>query len=504
MPRIPLGRRQSRAVSRQIRKVTRGMGSLDSAIYDSIAGSPSPLLDATMPPLTHAADHSKLWFAIAVAMGLSGRPNLQRGAVRGVGSLAVTSVLTNQFAKRLRRRPRPSSSLVPVPRRGRSIPRSNSLPSGHSASAAAFATGVAIESPVAGLALSALAGLVGLSRVATGAHYPGDVAIGLGIGAAVATAGAQVAPPIVRRRISIPAPTTVDGPSIGDGTGVTVLVNPSSGQGSGEQICRRILDELPGATIVDLSTVDDYAAAAHRAAESAQVLAVVGGDGTVATAASAALTADIPLAVFAAGTFNHFARDIGTPTADDTLAAMRDGRITRVDAARLNDDRVILNTASIGAYPHFVRTRQRVESRTGKAMGSVVAAVHVLRHSRPQRIRVNNEDLDVTLFLLGSSMYGSSGFAPARRERLDDGLLDIRFLVAGPRFAFLRVVYGLLTGRLQRSQAYREMQVPEFTFTADEPVVIAHDGEIGESYDEATITVFYRALQIYGSSITPR
>ncbi|WP_231386651.1 diacylglycerol/lipid kinase family protein [Gordonia polyisoprenivorans] len=127
--------------------------------------------------------------------------------------------------------------------------------------------------------------------------------------------------------------------------------------------------------------------------------------------------------------------------------------------------------------------------------------LHVLRHSRPQRIRVDGEDLDVTLFLLGNSMYGSSGFAPARRERLDDGLLDVRFLVAGGRWAFARLVFGLLSGRLQRSRSYREMQVPEFSFSSEEPVVVAHDGEIGESYREATFTVAYRALKVYGSSV---
>ena len=45
---------------------------------------PSPLLDATMPRLTRAADHSKLWFAIAAALVAIGGPSAQRGAARGV------------------------------------------------------------------------------------------------------------------------------------------------------------------------------------------------------------------------------------------------------------------------------------------------------------------------------------------------------------------------------------------------------------------------------------
>ena len=58
-------------------------------------------------------------------------------------------------------RPRPNWHPVPLVRRGRRTPTSNSLPSGHSASAAAFAVGVGLESPPLGLGLALLAGLVG-------------------------------------------------------------------------------------------------------------------------------------------------------------------------------------------------------------------------------------------------------------------------------------------------------------------------------------------------------
>lgn len=98
-----------------------------------------------MPALTRAADHSKLWFAIAAALLASGRPWAHRGAVRGVAGLAFTSLVTNQVAKRLRHQARPRYLLVPTARRPRRLPTSNSLPSGHAASAAAFAVGAGLE-----------------------------------------------------------------------------------------------------------------------------------------------------------------------------------------------------------------------------------------------------------------------------------------------------------------------------------------------------------------------
>ncbi len=113
-----------------VRAIGKGLGSLDREVFEAVAESPSPLLDSAMPRLTRAADHSKLWFAIAAGMGAFGSQSVRRGAARGVVSLAVTSLVTNQVAKRIWRRPRPDHSRIPLPRRSRRMPTSHSMPSG--------------------------------------------------------------------------------------------------------------------------------------------------------------------------------------------------------------------------------------------------------------------------------------------------------------------------------------------------------------------------------------
>jgi membrane-associated phospholipid phosphatase len=150
----------------------------------------TPVLDRTLVNVTHAANYSRLWLAIAAALAVLGGGRGRRAAGRGLIAIAIAAALANGPAKLLARRRRPFSRSRPALIR---VPRSTSFPSGHTAAAFAFATAASAEMPSLAPALVPVAGAVGYSRVHTGVHYPSDVTAGIAIGVGSGLIAARLA-----------------------------------------------------------------------------------------------------------------------------------------------------------------------------------------------------------------------------------------------------------------------------------------------------------------------
>jgi membrane-associated phospholipid phosphatase len=173
--------------SRSIAAWRRDVERLDAALYAAIARTPTPALDGAMARLSHIADYSRLSIASAAVLAATRGRVGRRAAAYGLASVAGTSAVVNLVAKPLGRRRRPDREVGAVPlARHVPMPSSTSFPSGHAASAFAFATGVGHVLPSAAVPLRALAALIAYSRVHTGVHYPGDVVVGALMGTTLA------------------------------------------------------------------------------------------------------------------------------------------------------------------------------------------------------------------------------------------------------------------------------------------------------------------------------
>lgn len=192
--------------------------------------------------------------------------------------------------------------------------------------------------------------------------------------------------------------------------------------------------------------------AAAAVTENARLLAVVGGDGAVRTAAGVTAGTSTAVAVLPAGTANVWAKEIGV--ARDPLAALEQhlgGRILRVDLGRANGEPFLL-MASLGWDADVVHTvNAATKRRLGELAYAARAAVTVPR-LRPVHIEweydgAGRSDKVGLLVVSNTRLYGGRvRFSP--QAEADDGLLEICALSPRRRGDGVRMAGRLVRGRL--------------------------------------------------------
>ncbi|GGM06476.1 phosphatase PAP2 family protein [Nakamurella endophytica] len=468
------------------------MRTTDEAPDPSVVPAPVPLprpVDRAMRILTTSANHGVLWFGLAAAGWLAGkRP--RRAALRGVASLALSSTVANSVIKPLVGRRRPDAERTAVARRIGRVPWTSSFPSGHAASAAAFATGATLEYPAAAAVLAPLAGAVAYSRVHVGVHYPSDVVTGAAIGTAVAFAGRRLWP-VKPWGPADTAPATA--PALPRGRGLTIVVNDASGTAKPGR--EQLSELLPEARIVAWDpTSQDLG---DVLGERPQAVGVAGGDGTAAAVAAWAHDHGLPLAVFPFGTLNHFAVALGLVEPALVAQAVENGRAGAVDLATV-DGRPFLNTASIGGYPEMVQRRDRMTARMGKWPATGYALFRTLLRHRPLQLQIDGRTLPVWIVFVGNGRYRPRGLAPAWRDDLASGVLDVQYLRADRPLSRTRGILYSVLGLVERSTVFEALDLPRVRIRSlSGPLPPAFDGEVGDPVDEVEFAVDPRRLTVY-------
>jgi diacylglycerol kinase family enzyme len=212
---------------------------------------------------------------------------------------------------------------------------------------------------------------------------------------------------------------------------------------------------------------------------------VAGGDGTVSAVANLLAGTNIPLAVFPAGTLNHFAKDIGAPFELEGLVdAVTHGSVRTVDVGEVNG-RVFVNNASIGLYPRMVKRRdhQRLRFGRGKWPAMFLAALSVFRRYPMVKLRLvfGHESVERTapFVFVGNNEYRTSLLSLRGRPALDTGKLGVYVGNRTGRFGMLRLALRALFGRLSQAADFELITVSEFVVDSGKRRLhVALDGEL--------------------------
>jgi undecaprenyl-diphosphatase len=158
----------------------------------------NPLLDTLMPALSRAGNLGAVWLVLLGGIAAFGGKPGRRIALAGLVALAIGFV-SSAVIKEITMRPRPFAVLPDVSLLV-GTPHSYALPSGHTTSAFAAASGAPLAAkkllgrvPVWGWGMLALAATIAYSRLYVGVHWPTDVVAGVVLGLASGRAGVHLA-----------------------------------------------------------------------------------------------------------------------------------------------------------------------------------------------------------------------------------------------------------------------------------------------------------------------
>jgi undecaprenyl-diphosphatase len=424
--------------------------------------------------------------AIAGVIALLGGRRGRRAALRGIVSIGITSTLVNLPLKYLARRQRPSArDDRPLPI---SVPGSFSFPSGHSASAFAFAAGVGLEEPWLLLPILPLAAGVAYSRVHLRVHYPFDVLVGAAIGTGMGLASGL----LTRAAHQWWEPVTPATSTESAGTNQVILVvSPHAGRERKLVRARRLmaargLDVVAEIAVDDLDRLPDLL---RRTGSTLPIVVAAGGDGTVGAVANAVIATPTVLGILPLGTSNDFARSINVPIhVGKAVRLLAGGQVSRHDAGRLIRDgqppRHFVHAAAAGLNVKFARfaTRADLRERFGRLTYAVAMAI-AMRERPVFHCEVESEGRSERMSLVHLSVINAPIFGGFLDLKIpgadpDDRTLDVVMIEHLPIRRLLRSALYPIVGLHRPIRGFRTLQVSRLRVQTREPMEVTLDGEI--------------------------
>jgi undecaprenyl-diphosphatase len=459
------------------------LGALDRRLLKMAIESGTPGTDRLLRATSLAADHSKLWLALSCGLTALGGTRGRRAAARGLLAIGIASAAVNGPLKYVWRRNRPAAELLGLRPSLVVMPRSFSFPSGHSASAFAFATGVVQEWPALGAPMAGAAAIVAYSRVHTGVHFPGDVLAGTGIGIGAGLLAGR----LLRKGPGIQLPPPVDVPIP---RRAVVIASRDAGSAVHFGVATRALKEkgFEIHDVLDIADADRLKQFVALPADQRPLVIAAGGDGTVGAAADEIAGSGAVLAILPLGTSNDVARSLGiSPEPVRAAHEIARGVVRMIDAGQVavpgERPRVFVHAATVGLNVHFAElaTKSALRRRFGRFTYAVAAAKAIEEHE-PFDCELTFDGDSEKRRLVQLSVINAPVFGGALDLRIPDARMDERTLI----------VVTVDEGAPLRPQVRRTKQL---RVHVEHPVDVALDGEIATNLP-ADFAIAAEALHI--------
>lgn len=242
---------------------------------------------------------------------------------------------------------------------------------------------------------------------------------------------------------------------------IALLVNPTSGMGSGRTVGAQTRELLSrhGHDVLDVSAASAAQAmerAGRALSDGVDTLVVVGGDGVVHLGVNLCADRAVRLGVVAAGTGNDFAGNLGLPVRDAgaAVAVIEAGISRRIDAGRVTDasGQVRWFGGVLGGGFDAVVNARAIRMRWPRGqMRYNLAVLRELPVFRPIPYAVELDGRRIETRAMLVAVANTSSFGGGMKICPDadvaDGLFDVLILHELSIAAFLRVFPSVFAGR---------------------------------------------------------
>ena len=276
---------------------------------------------------------------------------------------------------------------------------------------------------------------------------------------------------------------------MGGNAPVVVVANPTAGRGkAGKRI--GAADSMLRALRVEHevrvagSGAEMESICRDAAEQGAEIVAVIGGDGTVSCAANGLLGTGAALAVLPAGTGDDFAGAIGARPFRAAVRLLADPKTEAVDVVRVRTGAVtrhFVNIAGAGFDSEVSETANAMTVNLGGTGTYVAALVKTLSRFTPARydLTVDGEPLkvDAMLVVVGSGLSYGGGMKVLPEASMVDGVLDVCIVEALSKGAFLRAFPKVFMGTHTTHPKVRMARATSVTIEANRGMQVYADGE---------------------------
>lgn len=262
---------------------------------------------------------------------------------------------------------------------------------------------------------------------------------------------------------------------------IQVIINPISGvkskRGLAEEITRRLSSHQVSAKYTQ-APKHATLLAQQAIAEQVDLIAVVGGDGTINEVAQAVMGTQVALALLPSGSGNGLARHLKIPL--DPLKALtliENGRKRSIDTAVINNH-LYLCAAGVGFDAEVAWTFSNQTFRGTSSYLYAALKQYLLHKPQDYTLEIDGKERQVkALFITfaNSSQFGS-GAIISPQARIDDGYLDAVIVKPFPFFNLPKILSQLFRGTLHRSCYVEIIRCKEITLSKA-PLKAHIDGE---------------------------